>query len=41
MPENDSVSEVELRQMFELEDFGAGEAVERHRETMHEIGRGR
>jgi hypothetical protein len=31
-------SEIEIRQMFELEDFGASEAVEHHRKLEEQIG---
>jgi hypothetical protein len=31
--------EIEIRQMFELEDFGAGEAVEHHRRLAEQIGK--
>ena len=31
IPQNDGVGEIELRQLFELEDFAPSEAVERHR----------
>jgi hypothetical protein len=36
-PHNED-SEIEIRQMFELEDFGAGEAVEHHRRLSEQIG---
>jgi hypothetical protein len=32
-------SEIEIRQMFELEDFGASEAVEHHRKLEEQIGK--
>jgi hypothetical protein len=31
--------EVEIRQVFELEDFGAGEAVERHKRLREKVGK--
>jgi len=31
--------EIEIRQMFELEDFGASEAVEHHREVANELAK--
>lgn len=31
--------EIEIRQMFELEDFGASEAVEHHRRLAEQIGK--
>lgn len=37
IPERDRTAEIELRQMFELEDFEPGEAIEHHREIMEEI----
>jgi hypothetical protein len=37
-PHNEE-SEIEIRQMFELEDFGASEAVEQHRKLGEQIGR--
>jgi hypothetical protein len=36
-PHNED-SEIEIRQMFELEDFGASEAVEHHRRLSEQIG---
>jgi hypothetical protein len=32
-------SEIEIREVFELEDFGSSEAVERHRELAKEIAK--
>ena len=32
-------SEIEIRQIFELEDFGASEAVEHHRRLVEEMGK--
>jgi hypothetical protein len=32
-------SEIEIRQMFELDDFGASEAVEHHRKLEEQIGK--
>ena len=32
-------SEIEIRQMFELEDFGASEAVEHHRKLVEQIAK--
>ncbi len=37
-PHNEE-SEIEIRQMFELEDFGASEAVEHHRKLVEQIGK--
>jgi hypothetical protein len=37
-PHND-VGEIEIRQMFELEDFGASEAVEHHRRLAEQIAK--
>jgi hypothetical protein len=37
-PHNEE-SEIEIRQMFELEDFGASEAVEHHRKLEEQIGK--
>jgi hypothetical protein len=37
-PHNEE-SEIEIRQIFELEDFGASEAVEHHRKLGEQIGR--
>jgi hypothetical protein len=37
-PHNEE-SEIEIRQLFELEDFGAGEAVEHHRKLGEQIGK--
>jgi hypothetical protein len=31
--------EIEIRQVFELEDFGAGEAVDRHRQLRDELAK--
>jgi hypothetical protein len=31
--------EIEIRQIFELEDFGSGEAVEHHRRLREEVGK--
>jgi hypothetical protein len=31
--------EVEIRQVFELEDFGSGEAVERHKRLREKVGK--
>jgi hypothetical protein len=36
-PHNED-SEIEIRQMFELEDFGASEAVDHHRRLSEQIG---
>ena len=36
-PHNED-SEIEIRQLFELEDFGASEAVEHHRRLSEQIG---
>jgi hypothetical protein len=30
IPQNDGTGQIELRQLYELEDFGPGEAVDRH-----------
>lgn len=38
-PERDGRHEVELRRMYELEDFEPGDAIEHHREVMTEIGK--
>jgi hypothetical protein len=32
-------SDIEIRQTFELKDFGAGEAIERHRKLRDQIGK--
>jgi len=37
-PHNED-SEIEIRQLFELEDFGASEAVEHHRRLGEQIGK--
>ena len=37
-PHNED-SEIEIRQMFELEDFGASDAVEHHRELARELAK--
>jgi hypothetical protein len=37
-PHNEE-SEIEIRQLFELEDFGASEAVEHHRKLGEQIGK--
>ena len=37
-PHNED-SEIEIRQIFELEDFGASEAVEHHRKLSEQIGK--
>jgi hypothetical protein len=37
-PHNE-VGEIEIRQMFELEDFGASEAVEHHRRLTEQMGK--
>ena len=37
-PHNED-SEIEIRQVFELEDFGASDAVEHHRRLGEEIGK--
>ena len=37
-PHNED-SEIEIRQLFELEDFGASEAVEHHRRLREQIGK--
>ena len=37
-PHNED-SEIEIRQIFELEDFGAGEAVDHHRRLGEQIGK--
>jgi hypothetical protein len=38
IPQADGTGEIELRQLFELEDFGAGEAIEHHRELEKKLG---
>ena len=37
----DQDGEIEIRQLFELKDFGPGDAVERHREVGREMGKNR
>jgi hypothetical protein len=37
----DQDGEIEIRQLFELEDFGPGDAVERHREVGREMAKNR
>ena len=38
---HDEASEIEIRQIFELEDFGASEAVEHHRELGEQLAKKR
>ena len=37
IPQNNGTGEIELRQLFELEDFGESPAVEHHRELSREL----
>jgi hypothetical protein len=38
---HDEASEIEIRQIFELEDFGASEAVEHHRDLRDQLAKTR